>query len=202
VVAASSTVNLAAMRVVDQQIPVGQNNNNIPQNIVVHPQNAAVNLHQNNNIIHPIPQNQQIQQNNNNPSIQQVQQNNNFQLQQQQQNQQQQQIHPEVRSEVIRDIIETERKRGRYFDSEKVTFVTKLYKELRQFELYAPKDQALVFQPLSEYHRFLIHRVVEKGFTKLTSFSIGEDTDRRTVICFEENKLHQELKVSKVKNFY
>ena len=58
---------------------------------------------------------------------------------------------PEVRSEVIRDIIETERKRGRYFDSEKVTFVTKLYKELRQFELYAPKDQALVFQPLSGY---------------------------------------------------
>ena len=53
-------------------------------------------------------------------------------------------------------------------------------------------------QYLCAHHRFLIHRVVEKGFTKLTSFSIGEDTDRRTVICFEENKLHQELKVSRI----
>ena len=104
-------------------------------------------------------------------------------------------------NKVIEEIIETEKSRKRLFDTEKRVFITKLFKELKNFYNYAPKDQALVFQPLSGYHRYLIHRVVERGFSeRLTSFSIGDDSDRRAVICFKENSLHEELKKQQVKS--
>ena len=101
-----------------------------------------------------------------------------------------------ITNKVISKIIESEKSRKRLFDTEKRVFITKLFKELKNFHSFAPHDQALVFQPLSGYHRYLIHRVVELGFIDkgLTSFSIGNDTDRRAVICFEENSLHEDLK--------
>merc|ERR1712048_303969 len=99
-------------------------------------------------------------------------------------------------NKVISKIIESEKSRKRLFDTEKRVFITKLFKELKNFHSFAPHDQALVFQPLSGYHRYLIHRVVELGFIDkgLTSFSIGNDTDRRAVICFEENSMHEDLR--------
>jgi len=97
-------------------------------------------------------------------------------------------------SKLIDEIIAGEEERGRNITPENRLFLLKLAKEIKNFELYAPKDQALVFQPLAGYQRFLVHRLVENAFKELTSFSIGEDGERRTVICFKENKLHKELK--------
>jgi len=49
--------------------------------------------------------------------------------------------------------------------------------------------RVLVFPPVNNYHRFLIHKVVETGFPEFTTFSVGEGVDRRTVVCFQQQLL-------------
>jgi len=51
------------------------------------------------------------------------------------------------------------------------------------------KARVLVFPPVNNYHRFLIHKVVETGFPEFTTFSVGEGVDRRTVVCFQQHLL-------------
>jgi R3H domain len=43
--------------------------------------------------------------------------------------------------------------------------------------------RALLFPPVNNYRRFLIHKTVEQ-FSDLKTFSIGEGDARRTVVCF------------------
>jgi len=47
-------------------------------------------------------------------------------------------------------------------------------------------SRVLVFPPVNNYHRFLIHKVVETGFPEFATFSVGEGEDRRTVVCFQQ----------------
>jgi len=53
--------------------------------------------------------------------------------------------------------------------------------------------RVLVFPPVNNYHRFLIHKVVETGFPQFTTFSVGEGADRRTVVCFQQHLLEYTL---------
>lgn len=46
--------------------------------------------------------------------------------------------------------------------------------------------RVLVFPPVNNYHRFLIHKVTETGFPEFATFSVGEGQDRRTVVCFQQ----------------
>lgn len=48
----------------------------------------------------------------------------------------------------------------------------------------------LVFPPVSNYRRFLIHRCVEElDLPELTTFSIGVSDERRTIVCYQEKLL-------------
>jgi hypothetical protein len=48
----------------------------------------------------------------------------------------------------------------------------------------------LVFPPVSNYRRFLIHRCVEQlSRPELATFSIGLSDERRTVVCYKQNLL-------------
>nr|XP_002131826.1 flocculation protein FLO11 isoform X1 [Ciona intestinalis] len=80
---------------------------------------------------------------------------------------------------------------GRYLSPADRQFVSTLLSELEQFQYQAPKDRALMFHPLGGFQRYLIHKVTEV-FPKLTSFSIGDDSNRRTVVCFKSKKKDQQ----------
>lgn len=47
----------------------------------------------------------------------------------------------------------------------------------------------LVFPPVNNYRRFLIHKVSEKYPEELGTFSIGQGHGRRTVVCFKRDLL-------------
>jgi len=47
----------------------------------------------------------------------------------------------------------------------------------------------LVFPPVNNYRRFLIHKVSEKYPEELCTFSIGQGHGRRTVVCFKRDLL-------------
>jgi len=69
-------------------------------------------------------------------------------------------------------------------------FVDNVTAELESWRIKSEATaRALVFPPVSNYHRFLIHKVVETGFPEFTTFSIGEGEERRTVVCFQQQLL-------------
>jgi len=79
---------------------------------------------------------------------------------------------------------------GKDLTPEDHEFVSVLLKELDNFQRSAPKDRALMFEPLHGFHRHLIHRVTE-SFPKLCSFTIRDDRGKRTVVCFSSNRNKQ-----------
>lgn len=81
---------------------------------------------------------------------------------------------------------------GRHLGPQDRQFVNTLFSELEQFQYQAPKDRALMFHPLGGFQRYLIHKVTEI-FPKLTSFSIGDDQNRRTVVCFQSKRKEQQM---------
>ncbi len=53
----------------------------------------------------------------------------------------------------------------------------------------------LLFPSLSSRHRLILHRLREKDYSNLFSFSVGEEkTTRRTIICFK-SQLMEEINV-------
>jgi len=69
-------------------------------------------------------------------------------------------------------------------------FVDNITGELETWRIKSDEvARALVFPPVNNYHRFLIHKVVETGFPEFTTFSVGEGEDRRTVVCFQQHLL-------------
>lgn len=43
--------------------------------------------------------------------------------------------------------------------------------------------RVLVFPPVTDHYRFLIHKAVQESKNNLHSFSIGAGDERRTVVC-------------------
>jgi len=46
-------------------------------------------------------------------------------------------------------------------------------------------DRALIFPPLNNYFRFLIHKNIQEEYPELATFSVGVDSERRCVTCFQ-----------------
>jgi len=69
-------------------------------------------------------------------------------------------------------------------------FVDNITGDLESWRIKSEEiTRVLVFPPVNNYHRFLIHKVVETGFPEFTTFSVGEGEDRRTVVCFQQQLL-------------
>ncbi|XP_008545802.1 R3H and coiled-coil domain-containing protein 1 [Microplitis demolitor] len=47
--------------------------------------------------------------------------------------------------------------------------------------------RVIIFPPVNNYRRFLIHSIVQDNFKDLSTFSIGQGYDRRTVVCFKSD---------------
>ncbi|KAJ0172094.1 hypothetical protein K1T71_012067 [Dendrolimus kikuchii] len=73
------------------------------------------------------------------------------------------------------------------------SFIEDVNDDLRCFIAVGKVDRVLVFPPVSNYRRFLIHRCVEQfGRYDLATFSIGVSDERRTVVCYREKLLSDE----------
>jgi len=78
-------------------------------------------------------------------------------------------------------------------------FVDNITGDLENFRVSSScVARVLVFPPVNNYHRFLIHKVVETGFPQFTTFSVGEGIDRRTVVCFQQHLLEYTLNQSQI----
>ncbi|CAB3233260.1 unnamed protein product [Arctia plantaginis] len=72
-------------------------------------------------------------------------------------------------------------------------FVEDVKEDLKCFTAEGRVDSVLVFPPVSNYRRFLIHRCVEQLCrADLATFSIGVRDERRTVVCYREKILSDE----------
>ncbi|XP_033342397.1 uncharacterized protein LOC117229749 isoform X1 [Megalopta genalis] len=49
------------------------------------------------------------------------------------------------------------------------------------------RKRVLVFPPVNNYRRFIIHQLVQDRFDDLHTFSIGQGLDRRTVVCYKSD---------------
>ncbi|CAF3553348.1 unnamed protein product [Rotaria socialis] len=77
---------------------------------------------------------------------------------------------------------------GCYLTSDDEKFLDLITDELDKYNSLNDSSFILLFPSLSSRHRLLLHRLREKTYPKLFSFSVGEErTTRRTIICF---KLH------------
>ncbi|KDR23739.1 hypothetical protein L798_06025, partial [Zootermopsis nevadensis] len=74
-------------------------------------------------------------------------------------------------------------------------FVNCVVADIKQFVNRSRKNRSvLVFPPVNNYRRFLIHKVSEEYPEELCTFSIGQGHGRRTVVCFKRlliRDLHQ-----------
>lgn len=72
-------------------------------------------------------------------------------------------------------------------------FVEDVNEDLKCFLAGGRVDSVLVFPPVSNYRRFLIHRCVEQLCRPdLSTFSIGVSDERRTVVCYRDRLLSDE----------
>ncbi|CAH2232899.1 jg1218 [Pararge aegeria aegeria] len=69
-------------------------------------------------------------------------------------------------------------------------FVEDVNEDLKCFLAEKKVDSVLLFPPVSNYRRFLVHRCVESlGRADLATFSIGLGDQRRTVVCYRDRLL-------------
>merc|ERR550519_545495 len=76
-------------------------------------------------------------------------------------------------------------------------FVDNITGDIERFRVRSESvARVLVFPPVNNYHRFLIHKVVEEGFPQLATFSVGVEANRRTIITFQKHLLDFTLGLS------
>jgi len=81
---------------------------------------------------------------------------------------------------------------GQNISLQDALFVDNITGDIERFRVRSDSvARVLVFPPVNNYHRFLIHKVVEDGFPLLATFSVGvkELDTRRTIICFQKHLL-------------
>lgn len=77
---------------------------------------------------------------------------------------------------------------GRYLSLQDNEFVDCVVADIKQFVSRCRESRrVLVFPPLNNYRRFLIHKVTEDYAEELSTFSIGQGHGRRTVVCFNSH---------------
>lgn len=69
--------------------------------------------------------------------------------------------------------------------SEDSQFVELAQADLESFQQAQEIDRVLLFPPVNNYLRLLIHKTVE-SYPPLHSFSVGEGTGRQTVVCWKQ----------------
>ncbi|CAF1091469.1 unnamed protein product [Rotaria sordida] len=81
---------------------------------------------------------------------------------------------------------------GCYLTSDDDKFLDLITDELDKYNLLNDSSFILLFPPLSSRHRLLLHRLREKNYSNLFSFSIGEEkTTRRTIICLKSQVMDE-----------
>ena len=74
------------------------------------------------------------------------------------------------------------------------------HRDLRLFSSHPNHQRALLFPPLNSFNRFCLHNLVKENYPDvLTSFSVGEDKERRTVVAHQDAVAHQVLQELKQK---
>jgi hypothetical protein len=58
-------------------------------------------------------------------------------------------------------------------------------RDLRLFSTHPNHYRALLFPPLNSFSRLCLHNLVKDNFPDLTSFSVGADSERRTVVGYQ-----------------
>ncbi|XP_046385001.1 R3H and coiled-coil domain-containing protein 1 isoform X2 [Ischnura elegans] len=76
---------------------------------------------------------------------------------------------------------------GRYLSGRDGNFIEQVLEDIQSFKDKSVPDSVLVFPPFKNFHRFLIHNLVDESFEGLTTFSIGQSVDRRTVVCHKRD---------------
>lgn len=62
------------------------------------------------------------------------------------------------------------------------------FSEKREFFFLSPFCRVLVFPPVNNYRRFIIHQLIQDRFPALLhTFSIGQGSARRTVVCYKSD---------------
>ena len=55
------------------------------------------------------------------------------------------------------------------------------------------RKRVLVFPPINSYRRFIIHQLVQERFIDLRTFSIGQGSARRTVVCYKSDVIRDPI---------
>lgn len=98
---------------------------------------------------------------------------------------------------------------NRYLSVADDEFVWAVDQDIRAFLEKANQKSVLIFPPVNNYRRFLIHKVSESLVVgggelghrhELVTFSIGTGSERRTVVCFR-HQLLRDVKATSSKSF-
>lgn len=79
----------------------------------------------------------------------------------------------------------------RYLSGEDSEFVDWVITDLEEFQAQCSDKIVLLFPPVNNYLRLLIHKTVE-DFSHLHSFSVGEGDKRQTVVCWTKSLIIQD----------
>ncbi|XP_055633959.1 uncharacterized protein LOC129774267 [Toxorhynchites rutilus septentrionalis] len=91
---------------------------------------------------------------------------------------------------------------NRYLSIADDEFVWSVDQDIREFVQKTNQKSVLIFPPVNNYRRFLIHKVCASlaGDHDLVTFSIGVGSERRTVVCYR-HQLLRDVKAISTKSF-
>ncbi|XP_011300151.1 R3H and coiled-coil domain-containing protein 1 isoform X2 [Fopius arisanus] len=72
-------------------------------------------------------------------------------------------------------------------------FTEEIENDVTLFSQRKEAKRVLIFPPVNNYRRFLIHQIVQDNFSDLLStFSIGQGSARRTVVCYKSDVIRDQ----------